>query len=113
MPSVGNSVRVVSQTTMSVFAVLLPETCLTVSGPGLATQQHMNQRPLSGRAKSAANVGNWVLPAANPSGGFRPEDGRSRSKLPISEADILTRDSDTRKPAEKRDPICSVKTDRF
>lgn len=33
MPSVGNSVRVVSQTKMSVFAVLSPETCLTVSGP--------------------------------------------------------------------------------
>lgn len=40
----------------------------------------------------------WVCPAAELPIGFRPKDRRSRGKLPISEADILSRVYDTYKP---------------
>ena len=55
---------------------------------------------------------NVVICAGRPVGS-RPKGRCSRGKLPVLEADILNRGSDTRKPPENRVRVGCIKTDRL
>ncbi len=72
-----------------------------------------NERLLRGSPLYELSAGNWVCVAAELPVSLRPKGRRSRGMLPVLEADILNRGSDTRKPPEYRGRVCSVKTDRL